>query len=383
MKINDKKILIFEILFFLFLFLNIFIKNVLSENLLCILIAIAFFISTYLIGFRKNKNIYRKKVTKAVIFLTISFLIIMYGLGLIKGYVKSPYSYKLLVFLKNIIPIIITIIFEELLRYNLLLKSKNTKIYKIISFILFYTLDIFIISQLYNLNDRESILEMITVGAIPLIFENIMLTDFSSEYGYNPCIGYKLCIRLYSYIMPITPDLDIYIKSIIMLFIPILTRFIVNIQFKHKKKTKMLDIKENDYLSKLLSGLVISLVIILIALCSNLFSFWIAVVGSGSMEPTINIGDAVIIDKRVKKNMSKLKVNDVIVFKIKNKIYTHRIVEIKEENNTYSYKTKGDRIGNAIDSWNVTEENIIGKVKYKISYVGYPTIWLNNFIRGD
>ena len=118
----------------------------------------------------------------------------------------------------------------------------------------------------------------------------------------------------------------------------------------------------------------------MIALFSNLFPIWIAAVGSGSMEPTIMIGDAIIVDKSVAKDPSKLTVGDVLVFKIQDTIYTHRIIEIKKVNGNLAMITKGDREGQAVDTWVVTSENIIGRVKFKISYVGWPTVWLSRMV---
>lgn len=121
---------------------------------------------------------------------------------------------------------------------------------------------------------------------------------------------------------------------------------------------------------------------ILIALFSNLFPYWIAAVGSGSMEPTINIGDAIVVDKTVQDHLDRLSVGDVLVFKIKDTIYTHRIIELRETNGNYAITTQGDREGQAIDTWVVTNKDVIGIVKFKINYVGWPTVWLSRIVEG-
>ena len=100
------------------------------------------------------------------------------------------------------------------------------------------------------------------------------------------------------------------------------------------------------------------------------------------MEPTINIGDMVIVDKSYQKHIDKLKVKDILVFKVGRKVYTHRIVDIKKENNNYSIKTKGDRKGQSEDSWIVTADDVVGIVKVRIKYIGYPTVWLSRILEG-
>jgi hypothetical protein len=63
--------------------------------------------------------------------------------------------------------------------------------------------------------------------------------------------------------------------------------------------------------------------------------------------------------------------------------YTHRIINITEKNNNYYIKTKGDYKDNAEDAWIVTKSDIVGKVVYKIKYLGLPSVWLHNLIKGD
>lgn len=84
---------------------------------------------------------------------------------------------------------------------------------------------------------------------------------------------------------------------------------------------------------------------------------------SGSMEPTYYPGDVVIIKN---KNRVNLSVNDVVTFKEDDKIITHRISEIIDK----GYITKGDN--NELEDDNIlAEEDIIGKVVFKIPKVGY------------
>jgi len=54
----------------------------------------------------------------------------------------------------------------------------------------------------------------------------------------------------------------------------------------------------------------------------------------------------------------------------------HRVVEKRQKNGEFSIITKGDN-NNTVDQEPVTEQQIIGKVIYKIRYIGYPAIWLN------
>ena len=94
------------------------------------------------------------------------------------------------------------------------------------------------------------------------------------------------------------------------------------------------------------------------------------VVVSGSMEPKIHVYD-VIISKRIESK--DLKVGDTITFyssdpRLNGAIVTHRIIEeIDKENGVF--RTKGDA-NNVSDEALTSDQNIIGKVSYRIPQLG-------------
>ena len=115
--------------------------------------------------------------------------------------------------------------------------------------------------------------------------------------------------------------------------------------------------------------------LMLIALISGKFQYTIMGVGSDSMHPYIDRGDAVLLNSSVNKN--KLKTGDVIAFENDNKVVIHRLFEIKEEKDKTYYITKGDA-NNTTDDIEVTYSDIVGVVKFRIKYLAYPTVYLND-----
>jgi len=101
------------------------------------------------------------------------------------------------------------------------------------------------------------------------------------------------------------------------------------------------------------------------------------------MSPTIEVGDIVVVDKYYQENPSNLEVGDVLVFKVRSTLYTHRIISIVQRNNNYYIRTKGDYKDNVEDSWVVTKEDIVGKVVFKIKFIGLPSVWLHNMLSSD
>ena len=212
---------------------------------------------------------------------------------------------------------------------------------------------------------------------LPQIARNYLLSDFSFKYGYIPCIIFQLITSLYVYIFPFYPDLDLYLESVINFLLPLLIRYVVDLNFEKEQKQ---DFKDKHIASRIITVIFSIIILLIVSLCSNLFRYWIAVIGSGSMHPTIKVGDAIIVDKYYQKHLDKLKKGDVLVFQIKGTIYTHRIVNIKQDNGNYQILTKGDRKGQAQDDWIVKNEDVVGLVKTKIPAIGRPTVWLNRLL---
>ena len=76
--------------------------------------------------------------------------------------------------------------------------------------------------------------------------------------------------------------------------------------------------------------------------------------------------------------MENIEKNSIIVYKVGSQYVAHRVVEIKKEDGNVSYRTKGDN-NNAPDSKYVESEQIIGVYVRHIKYVGFPSVWLNDY----
>ena len=100
------------------------------------------------------------------------------------------------------------------------------------------------------------------------------------------------------------------------------------------------------------------------------------------MEPTINIGDIIIVDKSYSKNPQVLNKGDILVFKIDDKYYTHRIIDVLYVDGEKQFITQGDREGQAVDNWIVTKNEIVGVTTTRLRYIGLPSIWIRDLAKG-
>lgn len=101
----------------------------------------------------------------------------------------------------------------------------------------------------------------------------------------------------------------------------------------------------------------------------------ILVVVSGSMVPTLNVGDLIVI-----KGMSsdELSIGTIIVFHSPadyDTLIVHRIVEKMRHDEDYAFKTKGD-FNHYEDNWIVPSKYVVGAYIGKIPYIGFVVMKL-------
>lgn len=92
------------------------------------------------------------------------------------------------------------------------------------------------------------------------------------------------------------------------------------------------------------------------------------------MEPKLYKDDVIIVENC---NIEKLKVNDIITFNENNNIISHRIIKITEEDGKKIFKTKGDN-NELEDKFDINDEQIYGKVLYKIPKIGKTIQYIQN-----
>ena len=377
MKGNALKILLLEIACILFTIPAIFFGVRYNEYIIPGFLIVLFIISVYLFGFQKDRLVKSKKTIVVIAVLTLSILFLTYAIGFLTGFVRSPYNRNIMGFLLNTGSIILLVGSGELLRYQF--STKGNLINMILCAVALVCIDVTYNLNIYNLTDGFVWLEFICVVVLPSISKNAIMTILSKNYGYKVTIVYTLIMATYEYLVPIMPSYDNYLRSIILIVLPIINMQFINFYLKRAKRE---DTRNKNVGSKIFIALCVLFLVFLIGIYSNLFRYWVATIASGSMSPTIEVGDIVVVDKYYAENPQELVVGDVLVFKVRNTLYTHRIISIVVKNNNYYIRTKGDYKDNAEDSWVVLRGDIVGKVVVKIKYLGLPSVWLHRLVKG-
>ena len=356
------EIYIMEIILFISIIMfNIVYKSALLQNITIILLAIY---SVVRFGLMKDNNYIKNTATKIVISSLLIYFITTYILGLVLGFNKTPLAFSLEYLLRVILLEALIIILKEIVRYII---ARHKKLPIIIYTLLLAILDIIIEIKGYNLNNLEAIFIFTTTIIVPVLCKHTLCSYITYKISYIPSIIYNLTISLYQYILPIIPNLGNYLYATTNTVLPFIVYYSISRISHYKDK---IDVYKNKLIRRFIYAPILATLVVIILLASGLLSHTIIAIGSNSMSPSYNKGDAVIYKKTP---IEKIKIGEIIAFKKNGKIITHRIINIS---NNYEITTKGDA-NNAPDTWIVEKQEILGVVKYTIKYIGYPTIWLN------
>ncbi len=373
MKRSYRNLFIFELLIFFILLLNSFVSSILSNTKMILFLLIIIVSFKFLFRrLEKDRHRYTKDIIfEEIVFLTI-FLLLYYLSGLLLNFAKVDNYYTLKSITNIIIPIIVTIILKEFLRYQMLQKADGKKSLIVFTTILFIFLDL--TNAIYmnlNLKIYDRFL-FVALTALPTISTNIMCSYVSYKTGYKPTIIYRLVVELFMYLLPIIPNPNQYIYSIIWLFVPIALCHRIYNFFKKERDEEVL----REYHKRKFGTLIIPtlMTVFLVYITCGYFKYYALAIASGSMTPNINKGDLVIVEKS--NDYENIEPGQVIAFKHENITIVHRLVKKIKEGDQYYFYTKGDANDDE-DGYPIAENMIIGIVNIKVPYIGLPTVWLN------
>ena len=378
MKKGFNKILILEIILLIFLLFNSFVFKIANMYVISGIMLPFLILMIVLNGFEKDNYRYKKDVLLNIIIFLLMYYFITYFLGLFSGFVKSSYSLSFINIIKNTFPVIALILISELMRYVLFNKTKRNLPCLIIGCLLFVMVDVNTMVHIYDVKTALGITKMICLVVFPSITKNIFLTYLTMKVGYKNGIIYRLITELSTYLLPIFPYFVEYINVLLKTVLPIAIMARLNNMFNYYSVRKIKDSRYNNRKLVLYSVITFALLTIVL-LTSGLFTYQALTIGSGSMSPAIEKGDVIVLKSMKNEEARKIKKGDVLVYNHDNKIIVHRVIKKSNNGETISFKTKGD-YNNAKDSWTVKQEDVIGIVKFRIRWIGMPTVALNELL---
>lgn len=373
MKRGYKKLLIFQLIMFFILILNSFIHNILGNYSTIIFLVLTTIIFKFIFGIEKDKHRFTKDIIFDIIIFLLVFFLLYYLSGLIIGFARTDNYYNMNGIITFIIPIILTTIIKEFLRYQVIMKSEGNKVLTILTCIMFIFLDVTNPIFYNGFISKYDTFIFFALTLLPAISSNIVCSYLAYKVGYKPNMLYLLVINLYQYLLPLVPNPNEYLASLIKFLLPILLGYKLSGFFKLTVDEEI----ERNYNKATMFSLIIPtiIVIILVYFTSGYFHYYAVAIASGSMEKVISKGDVVVIEK-LEEKYEELEEGQVIAYKYNGVLVVHRIVRIIKQDGEYYVYTKGDANPNE-DNYVVEQDTILGTVRFVVPYVGLPTVWLN------
>lgn len=325
------------------------------------------------IGKSYQKSKIKKEVIQYILIAVIIYILTYMISGLFITFGNNPYFTTVKGFLINLWMFGTVIISKEYIRYRLInnVYENDKKEIAILVSLIYIIIEIELNKYINTKITLLFALKDICQNLIPLIAKNVLYSYISMKSDWKPASIYELFTKLYLWLSPILPNAPWIMVAIIETTIPTILFFYI--RYANSKNSEIKSRQEIENVNPKNSIPLVVLVILVIWFTIGVFPIKPIAVASGSMEKELYVGDVVIVKKC---NANDIVNGDIIQYQMKGYTVIHRVIEKKQKNGEYYFTTKGDN-NPSKDKESVKEDQVLGKVIFKVKYLGYPAIWLN------
>lgn len=325
------------------------------------------------IGKSYQKSKIKKEVIQYILIAVIIYILTYMISGLFITFGNNPYFTTVKGFLINLWMFGTVIISKEYIRYRLInnVYENDKKEIAILVSLIYIIIEIELNKYINTKITLLFALKDICQNLIPLIAKNVLYSYISMKSDWKLASIYELFTKLYLWLSPILPNAPWIMVAIIETTIPTILFFYI--RYANSKNSEIKSRQEIENVNPKNSIPLVVLVILAIWFTIGVFPVKPIAVASGSMEKELYVGDVVIVKKC---NANDIVNGDIIQYQMKGYTVIHRVIEKKQKNGEYYFTTKGDN-NPSEDKESVKENQVLGKVIFKVKYLGYPAIWLN------
>lgn len=329
---------------------------------------------------RGRQSRLRRQHEKTMLVISIMTLwIIGYFLtGIVVTYVQNPLVASFRAIVLNVIAYGVVLIGLEYIRYRIVLSAgrKNPAISGLILATVFTLFQVSSVVLLFSGASFGDIIKLSVSVVLPIMVYNFTQTYLAYTAGFGTMIAYAVGWLIMNSFLPITPRYDWYMIGMTSLCLGLLTVFMLDRTRQDRKKP--LRFKRHHW-RWVNDGIFFFVIAGLACLMTGVFSYKPLVIMSNSMVPIYSRGDMVFV-QQVTQDMD-ITVGDIIEYKREDRVITHRVVKVVDTGTDKVYTAKGDN-NQSNDPWPIARSQILGVVKAKIPYIGYPSVVVNELIHG-
>jgi signal peptidase len=335
-------------------------------------------------GPAKIRSWTNNRITLMALLVGVLQIFILIDAGLINKFGNSPLSFAPAGIAINFILVSSTLLGMELSRGYLTknLSRKNPTL-TVAAITILYTFANVSIFSLINFQDPLAYTKFMGENFLPILTENLLATYLALISGPLASLAYRAPLQAFQWFSPILPDLPWGYTALIGVTSPTIGFIAINMATTQRDLTKAgirtprirtPKLRKNQKTMK--GWLAISVFLVLAVWTSTgLFGFYPTIIASGSMTPTMDVGDIAIT---VSTDPYKIQVGDIIQYWQGQEMNMHRVVEIRQTESGEQFITKGDA-NNVPDSDPVSADQIRGKLIFSIPKLGWVSIAFKEF----
>ena len=356
--------------------INTFARTYVVQPILWGLLAWAILV---LPGYRSAGGLRLKATIIRLAMVTGFFQLALYVIGgLFSSFGKSPYSFTPTGILTNLVFVGSMLVAMALSRAWLINRLGRKHTLLALAFVaVLYTLLSIPLARITGLRPELASITYVNSTLLPTLAENMLASFLALLGGPLAAIAYRGILQAFWWFCPILPDLPWAFKGLIGVVVPIVGLVVANTLRTSRPRHRQARREREGSLAGWVVTTIVAVAIIWFAV--GLFPVHPTTVIGGSMRPTLDVGDVVIITKVP---ADTIEPGDIIQFREAEGITTvHRVVEIQEIEGNMVFVTQGDA-NRAPDPDPVLADNLVGKVVFNIPKVGWAAIAIKEFFMG-
>ncbi len=325
---------------------------------------------------RNILSINKKQILLIMTVMGLVYVMVYYLTGLFFGFGQNPYRLTPGNFFKFTLPVAAIVVFTEIIRFVVV--AQDNKLASALCYLACVAADLLIYSAVPAVTSYARFMTMVAGTLFPALIANLLYNYLSKRYGMYPNLVFRLLITLHAYIFPVTSAIAEPLLHFFEMLMYIGIYVFVDTLYERRRRYALGNPSPFwRWMSRILTVLVILIMVGVVMLVSNHFTYGAYVVATGSMTGELNKGDVAIFERYEDQPLVE---GQVVVFKEGKNAVIHRIVDIKIINGLARYYTKGDANENE-DTGYRTDGDIVGLVNYRLPFFGYPTLWLRSLFR--
>ncbi len=234
-----------------------------------------------------------------------------------------------------------------------------------------------------DFNDPLITMKFIGEDLIPSITMSLLATYMAFIGGMFSSFSYVVVVEGFEWFSPLLPDPNWMILSFIKTIAPVVAFMVLQsgtvITLSHRTRRKIKARHGGKSPYGWIASSIACLVIVLFSF--GYFGVHPLVICSGSMEPTLEVGDVVII---APVKVDEIKVGDIVEYRSTNMSIVHRVHNIRKVGGhgyQVEFITKGDA-NDIPDPDPVHPDQIVGKVILVIPKIGWISLFTEKLYRG-